>query len=416
VEVDGAPLGESCDLSADALGRGVVLLVAGRVALLLHRFSPIWDPGPDHGLVGASDAVVDLRREISRVAGLRVPVLLEGETGSGKELVALAIHRAGSGARRPFRAVNMGAVPPTLAAAELFGSARGAYTGADRRRSGYFARADGGTLFLDEIGETPAEVQVLLLRALESGEIQPVGGEATQSVDVRVVAASDADLAAAAAAGRFRSPLLHRLNGYPIRVPPLRERRDDLGRLLFHFLRRELADMGDPTPLQDPGPRGRPWLPAPLVARLAGLDWPGNVRQLRNVVRQITIAGRGAAEARLPASLLSGRAAAAAAPEAPAAVARRYRDPGEVGEAELVAAMERHRFRLAPTAADLGISRTALYDLVDRCPSVRKAAELSRGEIEAARRRCGGDLAAMAGDLRVSKRGLQLRLTALGAP
>src|SRR6185312_11931949 len=147
----------------------------------------------------------------------------------------------------------------------------------------------GGTLFLDEIGEMPAEVQVLLLRALEAGEVQPVGAEAPRRVDVRVLAAIDA--------GRFRAPLLHRLNGYEIRLPALRERREDFGQLFFAFLRQELDAMGEGGRLDDPGPRGEPWLPAPLAARLAAADWPGNVRQLRNVARQIAIANRGAAQA-----------------------------------------------------------------------------------------------------------------------
>src|SRR6185369_2634420 len=201
-------------------------------------------------------------------------------------------------------AVNMGAIPPALAAAELFGAARGAFTGADQRRTGYFSQAHGGTLFLDEIGETPPEVQVLLLRALETGEIQPVGAEAPRRVDVRVLAATDADLEEAIAAGRFRFSLFKRQTAYEIRLPALRERREDFGQLFFSFLRQELEALGEAGRLDDPGPRGDPWLPAPLVARLAAADWPGNVRQLRNAARQIAIGNRGAAHAVLPPPLL----------------------------------------------------------------------------------------------------------------
>jgi two-component system nitrogen regulation response regulator GlnG len=171
-------------------------------------------------------------------------VLLRGETGTGKELAARALHDAGPRRRRGFLAVNMGAVPPTLAAAELFGAARGAFTGADQKRIGYFTRADGGTLFLDEIGETPAEVQILLLRALDNREIQPVGGGDPQPVDVRLIAATDADLEGAMAAVRFRSTLLHRLSGYEIFLPQLRDRREDFGRLFLHFLSQELEATG----------------------------------------------------------------------------------------------------------------------------------------------------------------------------
>ncbi len=291
VVLDGEAVAEARELTGEQLERGAVLLLANRVVVLLSLLDPVGGSGlPAFGLVGESAPMVQLRREIQRVVGLGVPVLLRGETGTGKELVARALHESSPRAGRPFLAVNMGAVPATLAAAELFGAARGAFTGADRKREGYFERADGGTLFLDEVGETPQEVQVLLLRALETGEVQPVGGEAVD-VDVRLVAATDADLESAVTAGRFRAPLLHRLSGYEIAIPPLRRRRDDFGRLFLAFLRRELAEIGESDRLAIP-PGGRPWMPAALVARLAAFDWPGNVRQLRNVVRQLVIAGR----------------------------------------------------------------------------------------------------------------------------
>jgi two-component system nitrogen regulation response regulator GlnG len=247
------------ELSAADLERGAVLLLADRVALLLHLLPPALPrEAEDFGLVGESAAVAWLRREIRRTADLSTPILLIGETGTGKELVAQAIHKAGPRRARPYLALNLGAVPPALAASELFGAARGAFTGADRRRAGYFERADSGTLFLDEIGVAPPEIQVLLLRTLESGEVQPVGSETAQRVDVRVVAATDANLETAVADGRFRAPLLHRLRGYEIRLPPLRERRDDVGRLLVHFLRQELAAMGEERLLDNPGPRAGP--------------------------------------------------------------------------------------------------------------------------------------------------------------
>ena len=200
---------------------------------------------------------------------------------------------------RPFVAVNMGAIPPSLAAAELFGAEKGAFTGANRARRGFFRSADGGTLFLDEIGETPSEVQGMLLRVLETGEIQPVGSENPRKVNVRVLAATDARLEMEIAEGRFRAPLLHRLNGFEIRLPPLRERLDDLGRLLLHFLRQEMENLGENFSLVASGnPRG-PWLPAPLVAQLAMGHWPGNVRQLLNITRQLVIGNRGAQQLRL---------------------------------------------------------------------------------------------------------------------
>ncbi|MFY9824442.1 MAG: sigma-54 factor interaction domain-containing protein, partial [Thermoanaerobaculia bacterium] len=256
IELFGAPA--EGEISAAGLERGVAVLLADRVALLLHLLPSALPREPERfGLIGDSAALVLLCREIRRVSGVATPVLLRGETGTGKELVAMAIHTAGPRRERPYLALNLGAVSPALAAAELFGAARGAYTGADRRRAGYFERANAGTLFLDEIGEAPPEVQVLLLRALESGEIQPVGSEAPLRIDVRIVAATDADLESAAAEGRFRAPLLHRLRGFEIRLPPLRERRDDVGRLLVSFLQQELAALGRESLLDDPGPHGR---------------------------------------------------------------------------------------------------------------------------------------------------------------
>jgi two-component system nitrogen regulation response regulator GlnG len=429
----GEPAGAVHDIPAADVDRGVVLLLANRVVLLLSRLES--GPGlshqpasdlPSYGLVGESAPMMRLRQEIRRVADLDVAVLLRGETGTGKELVARALHDAGRRRHRPYLAVNMGAVPPSLAAAELFGAARGAYTGADQKRAGYFSRADSGTLFLDEIGETPAEVQVLLLRALETGEIQPVGAGEPQTVDVRLIAATDSDLESAAAAGRFRAPLLHRLTGYEIFLPPLRSRREDFGRLFLHFLRQELEEVGETGRLAVSADE-RLWIPAGLVARLAAYDWPGNVRQLRNVARQLVIAGRDLPEVPMgPAVERLFQDAPAPSrddsrPDLPVADPMHsgpsrpaWRRPEDVREDELLAALRANRWRLQPTAAALGISRPSLYDRIDRSPSIRKAVDLGREEIEASFERCAGDLDVMVEELEVSKRGLQRQMKKLG--
>lgn len=197
-EVDGVTT-----MTPEQMGHGVVLLLAGRVALLLHTLEPVVNRPPSFGMVGESSPMLGLRREIERVADLDFPVLLRGESGTGKELVARAIRRAGPRRDRPYCAVNVAAIPQSLASSELFGAAKGAFSGADRKRLGYFQQADGGTLLLDEIGEMSPEVQALLLRALESGEIQSVGAERPQTIDVRLIAATDADLEQAIAEGRF---------------------------------------------------------------------------------------------------------------------------------------------------------------------------------------------------------------------
>jgi two-component system, NtrC family, nitrogen regulation response regulator GlnG len=435
IQVQGEPLEGTRDFSPEAIQWGVVLELANRVVLLLHFDHGGPRRNPNYGLVGESDAVRWLREEIRRVAELDVAVLIRGETGTGKELVAQAIHRSSGRRGRTFLSVNMAAVPASVAAAELFGAAKGAFTGADADRPGYFGRAQGGTLFMDEVGETPLEVQVTLLRALETGEVQAVGAAAPRRVDVRLVAATDRNLEEAVAAGQFRAPLLHRLGGYEIVAPPLRDRREDFGRLLFHFLHQELAEFGLEKRLEARSASTRPWISASLVARLALMPWPGNIRQLRNVARQLVIASRGhatvhmtpgverllaeAADPRSQGPSASAPASVSSVPEVVPTAApdpgtkRRYRRPSEVDEAELLAALEENRWRLKPTAEALGVSRTSLYTLVDQCPAVRTAAQLSEEEIREAAARHGGDARTMAEELRVSRRGLRQRMRAL---
>jgi two-component system, NtrC family, nitrogen regulation response regulator GlnG len=427
VSANGRSLEGEPAFSREELESGIVIVLAGHVVLLLHTFDPSPPRGlPSFGLVGESAALVTVRQEIQRVADLSVALLLRGETGTGKELVARAVHEAGPRRRRPYVAVNMAAIPATLAAAELFGAARGSYTGADRRRTGYFSRAQGGTLFLDEIGETPAEVQPLLLRTLESGEIQPVGEEAGIPIDVRVIAATDADLEQAVLRGRFRAPLLHRLNAYEIHIPPLRERREDLGRLLVHFLRQELQAVGEAGLLAYSGPGSPLWLPAEVITRFAAYSWPGNLRQLRNAVRRIVIGSRGrpalevgadleqvlrAAEAKEPSPA---EATPSSPPPDPRPGKRRFRRPAEVGESELLAALSENGWKVQPAAAQLGVSRTSLYALMDRSSAIRRPADLAPSEIRACLEACQANLEVMAEKLQVSQPALQRRLRDLG--
>jgi two-component system nitrogen regulation response regulator GlnG len=444
VAAEGEPVAEARDFTAGEVRRGVVLELAERIVLVLHDgpAAAVPDGAPDgdlaaSGLIGDNEAIRRLRGEIRRVADLDVPVLIRGETGTGKELVARAIHQAGGRRGAPCIAVNMGAVAPSLAASELFGAVRGAYTGAVRDQEGFFQRAHGGTLFLDEIGETPFEIQVMLLRALETGEVQRVGSPATQKVDVRLIAATDTDLERAIADGRFRAPLLHRLSGYEMWLPPLRERRDDFGRLLLHFARQELAAIGEEHRLTASRETAAPWLPSSLVARLARLEWPGNVRQLRNTVRQIVIDSRDAPastvqigpqierllrEASRPALPAAGSAAPAApqTPPTPQTPRRKtpgagYRPPSEVPADEILAALKASRWDIKAAAAALGISRPSLYVRLEKLPGIRKAADLTAEEIRAAASACAGDLDAMAAHLQVSKRGLAQRMKQLSA-
>jgi DNA-binding NtrC family response regulator len=230
-------------------------------------------------LVGVSRPMRELFAQVERAARAPVDVLVRGETGTGKELIAREIHRLSDRAGGPFVAVNTAAIAESLAEAELFGHARGAFTGADRDRPGVFEQAHGGTLFLDEIGDMPRPAQTKILRALQERVVQPVGSTRTVRVDVRVVSATHQDLPAAIAEGRFRPDLYYRIRGVELLVPPLRARREDVILLADYFLDRLVAGAG-------PAAAGRPVkrFAPDAVDRLLTHGWPGNVRELQQVV------------------------------------------------------------------------------------------------------------------------------------
>lgn len=229
--------------------------------------------------IGASPQALDVKRKARLAAGRQVPVLLLGETGTGKEVLAQSIHAGSDRSEQPFVAVNLAAIPENLLEAEFFGVAAGAYTGADRNRTGRFQLASGGTLFLDEVGDMPLSLQAKLLRALQEGEVEPLGSSKVVPVDVRLIAATSRDLEAMVADGSFRSDLYYRLNVLEIRVPPLRERLADLGVLCEALL----EDIG-----QFQGVRGE--ITDSGLAALGGYHWPGNIRELRNLLeRALTV-------------------------------------------------------------------------------------------------------------------------------
>ena len=230
--------------------------------------------------VGASAAAVEVKRQARRAAQSSSPVLLLGETGTGKELLAHAIHASSSRSDKPFISLNIAAVPDTLLEAEFFGVAPGAYTGADRKgREGKFRLAHGGTLFLDEIGDMPMALQAKLLRALQEGEIEPLGSNKLIQFDARLIAATSRDLNKLVREGHFREDLFYRLNVLPIRVPPLRERREDIAALV-EVLGEDMALRSGAQP---------PELSAEALALLSVQVWRGNIRELRNVLEQATM-------------------------------------------------------------------------------------------------------------------------------
>jgi two-component system nitrogen regulation response regulator GlnG len=307
LEIDGRPEYGRHRIARERLGpgRGVFIGLANRIVLHLGTVRLPFRPGSDdYGLIGRSESLTAAREDVARVAGLPVPVLILGESGTGKELIARAIGKVGNRRDKPFVALNMAALQPTTAASELFGHQRGAFTDAIAERSGALVDADSGTLFLDEIGLTPFEVQVMLLRAIETGEIRPLGARRPRRIDVRFIAATDSVLGAAVSEGKFSEALLNRLSGFVIRLPPLRERREDIGPLVAHFLRREMAAIGEEERLASFASNDGPYLTAPVMTRLLLAPWRGNVRRVQNVVRQMVIGSFGESRLRLDESLL----------------------------------------------------------------------------------------------------------------
>ena len=234
-------------------------------------------------IIGEAPSMQEVFRAIGRLARSHITVLINGESGTGKELVAKALHRHSPRAGNRFIALNMSAIPKDLMESELFGHEKGAFTGAQSRRTGRFEQADGGTLFLDEIGDMPAELQTRLLRVLADGEFYPVGSYASVKVDVRIIAATHQNLEALVEQGRFREDLFHRLNVIRIHIPPLRERRQDIPLLLRHFLSQAAVELNTEIKVLKPD----------AEAFLSTLDWPGNVRQLENSCRWLTVMAAG---------------------------------------------------------------------------------------------------------------------------
>ena len=329
-----------------AVGRAFGSSHPGQGARANQRRAPV--------LLGVSGAIRQVLEQVRQVAPSRIPVLILGETGTGKELVARAIHEESPRRGRSFVPINCGALPDTLLESELFGHRKGAFTGAERDKRGLFEEADGGTLFLDEIGETSPALQVKLLRVLESGEVRPVGDTRTRPVDVRLVSATNRDLEAAVEEGAFRRDLFYRINTVEIQVPPLRRRRVDIPFLAQHFA----EEFGV-------GHARRITLDEDFIATLARFDFPGNVRELRNAVE---------------------RAIALADPEEPVT--------------------SRHLVSASGQALEIPLPRDG--SLRDRLAQVE--AEMIREALE----RCDWNRSRAAGSLGLSRQGLRYKLRRLG--
>ncbi|HYK82521.1 MAG TPA: sigma-54 dependent transcriptional regulator [Gemmatimonadales bacterium] len=323
-------------------------------------------------IVGSSKAIRQIIERTEKVAPTAARVLITGENGTGKELVARAIHTLSPRARGPFVEVNCAAIPTELIESELFGHMKGSFTGAFADRAGKFELADGGTLFLDEVGDMSLAAQAKVLRALEEGVVSRVGSGKTLAVDVRIVAATNKDLKAEIAAGRFREDLLYRLNVVPIEVPPLRARRGDIPQLVAHFAA-QLTQHGGPPPKQ---------FAADALERLATYDWPGNIRELRNAVERLLILAPGpvvtADAVERIAGLGAGTGGKATGPAdlagAPWMRASTFEAFKQVAERTyLLAKLNEHDWNVSETARTLEMPRSNLYKKIERYGLAREA-------------------------------------------
>ena len=317
-------------------------------------------------IVGRSFAIRSLLDRVEKVAPTDARVLITGENGTGKELVARAIHRLSSRSEEPFVEVNCAAIPSELIESELFGHMKGSFTGAHADRAGKFEQATGGTLFLDEIGDMSLAAQAKVLRALQEGIITRVGGEKPIRVDVRVIAATNKSLEEEIGSGRFREDLYHRLNVVPIHVPPLRERREDVPMLVRHFARKAVEEQR--LPVRD--------FEESALEELARLDWSGNVRELRNTVERLLILGRGgditAADVE---RLVGGRHTgdALSADMLGAATFSEFKERAE--RAFILARLRENDWNVSETARSIDMPRSNLYKKIERYRLVREDTE-----------------------------------------
>ncbi len=308
------------------------------------------DERDDSVLIGRSKAMTVVFTAVARLAALKTSVLIQGETGTGKELVARAIHEASTRARANYVTVNCASIPEGVLESELFGHVKGAFTGATADRAGLFEAAHKGTIFLDEIGDMPRSVQAKLLRVLESGEVRPVGSTAVLNVDARIVAATHHDLEEACEAGAFRRDLFFRLNAVTIELPPLRERGDDVLLLAKHFVRQHARATERPVPS----------VSEPALAALGRYAWPGNVRELSHVMERAMALSQSAT---LDLVDFPPRIAAAGTRRLPDAVGQRLED---VERAHILAVIKSVDGNRTHAASILGIDRKTLYRKLTR--------------------------------------------------
>ena len=396
-ELNGVQITDPTILSAAQVEAGAILGLGRAVLLCLHWMRCLPQANTVDGWLGIGDAAIRVRTLIRQVAATDATVLLLGETGTGKEVAARAIHSLSPRAQARMVSVNMAALNESLAAADLFGAAKGAYTGAQSAREGWFAEAEGSTLFLDEIGNTPVPVQPMLLRVLETGEYRPLGAARDRRSGARLIAATDQDLYG----GGFNLALLRRLESFIIQLPPLRTRREDIGLLIAHGLSPSPAD-GAASPL-----------PVTLVQQLLLYDWPGNVRQLNHVLKRILLALRMGDVPRFEDLVDRAAAHGPASPagnQSAAAAARPRKTLADISAQEVLQAMDDNAWYIQGAARSLGISRPSMYKLLEAHPQIRRVEEIAAEEVRRVLDACAGDIEDCAARLRTPAEALRRQL------
>lgn len=381
VEVDGNAIQGSHSLSFDQINNGVMIGLGRTVLLCLHWLTELPKNNALEGVVGVSSSIQKVRDLIYQAAKINVKdikdatVLILGETGTGKEVVARAIHAHSQRNKRPMVSVNMAALSTELAAADLFGATKGAFTGSQNTREGLFKQAEYGTLFLDEIGNTPTNIQPMLLRILDTDDYRPLGASLDHKNNARIIAATDQDLYD----GTFNPALLNRLKSFEIHLPPLRHRREDIGVLIVHLMRSpSLAGIANQQ------------LAFSLLTQFSIYDWPGNVRQLRHFLKRVLIEIAenespsfsslvGTPPQRVTHSAAPIDLSSTSVPPRPEKQARKKLN--ELNEDEVLTALTKNEWNVQSAALALGISRPSMYKLMEMNSQVRRAEKIPREEM-----------------------------------
>lgn len=393
VYVNGNKIGSAVTATLNDHNGIIFITLSNHVILGICQVPITQLAGPHNSLLGISPAINQCRKLINRFAATNLPVMLMGETGTGKELAAGDIHKNSERSNGPLVTINMAAIPQELAVTELFGSKKGAFTGSTHDRVGFFQKAEGGTLFCDEVGDTPPSVQPMLLRALEASNIQVLGVDHTTPINVRFIAATDRSVDLDKDGYRFSKPLYHRLSAAHITMPPLRERKVDIPLLVLHFIDQSSLS----NPLQHTEMR------ASQISDLLLYSWPGNVRELKNAVNAIMLGEEpNLIDCSIPLSSMR------------SSVKEQYRAPASVANDELIAALNKADWLIKPAAESLSISRTSCYELIKKCSVIRSVEDIPLKEMREVMARHPGDLAAWSIALKVPQEALKKHVRSTG--